>query len=240
MDSIQSSTFVAHLAIMAIPASILAQIVSALVRTIMPATSSYDATNNQEMLVKLMISGMRFTAILVMPIFIGAFLLLDEAMGIWVGSSYLFLFPYALAILLGRGFMLTTATIADMQKGMGKIRIYGIINWIGLVFVPVAIILSMIYLQIDPYISVSTGLVGGYIVSGVLFILHSLKLVAVKLRDILYRVYIQPLSPLVVVVPIILLLFKLGVRSIEFRDSCNHDCSCFSLPGNYIYNLIDA
>ena len=201
MSALASSSFVAHLAIMLMPAVLLSQIIDAMTITIMPATSAYEATGNQEALQELMIRGMRYSVIILLAGLLAATLLLRDILRIWVGSEYVFLTPYAMALFTSRTFMLSTSTAHHMLKGTGKLRAVVLIYWIGLVIVPIGLILLLFQIWHNPYIAVSVGLSLGYLVCGCLQIGFGGNNVKADMRKLLMRVYGQPLALAVLIFP---------------------------------------
>lgn len=193
MDALMSTRFVAHLAIMLMPAMLLSQIIGAMTITVMPATSACEATGNQWMLQELLIRGMRYTTILALAGLFAAGLLMRNVLNLWVGPDYVFLAPFTLVLFATNSFMLSTSTAHHMLKGMGKLRAVVFIYLIGLVIVPFGVILIMFQIWHDPYVAVTVGLAAGYVVCGCLQIAFCFKAVSANLRSVLMRAYIQPL-----------------------------------------------
>lgn len=192
MDALVSTRFVAHLAIMLMPAILLSQIIGAVTITVMPATSAYEATGNQRMLQELLIRGMRYTTILSLIGFFAASFLMKDILKIWVGPEYVFLAPYALVMFATRSFMLSTATAHQMLKGIGKLGAVVIIYFIGLVAVPMGMILAIFQIWQDPYVAVTVGLGVGYVICGCLQIQFCSQAVRADLRYTLTHSYAQP------------------------------------------------
>jgi O-antigen/teichoic acid export membrane protein len=193
MDALVSTRFVAHLAIMLMPAMLLSQIISAMTITVMPATSACVATGNQRMLQELLIRGMRYTTIMALAGLFAAGLLMRDVLNIWVGPNYVFLAPYVLVLFVTRSFMLSTSTAHHMLKGMGKLRAVVLIYLVALVIVPFGLILIIFQIWREPYVAVTVGLAAGYVVCGCLQIGFSFKAVSADLRSVLMRAYMQPL-----------------------------------------------
>jgi len=189
MGALESTGFVARLAIMLVPGLVLSQGIYAVTLTIMPATSSYEASGNVRMLKELLIRSMRYTTILIGAVGIAAVLLMRGVLSLWVGREYAFLAPYALALLAGLSFMLSTSSVHHMLKGLGRLRAVVLIYLVGLVIVPVAVILAVHRLGHDPYAAVTAGLAAGNLVCGCLHIGVGVKLVRAGLREMLGRVY---------------------------------------------------
>ena len=194
MDTLASTSFVAHLAIILMPGLLLSQIIGAVTITVMPATSAYEATGNQRMLQELLIRGMRYTTILALSGLLTAGLLMRNVLAAWVGTEYEFLTPYALILFASVAFMLSTSTGHHMLKGMGKLRAVVFIYWLGLVIVPIGLILAVFNIWHNPYVAVSAGLAAGHLVTGCLQIGFCTKAVHADLRVVFMRVYAQPVT----------------------------------------------
>ena len=193
MDSLSSSTFVAHLSIALMPSLLLSQIVGAMTITAMPATSAYLATGNQKMLHELLIRGMRYSTIMVLAALLLAGFIMETILKIWVGSAYVFLAPYALILFASGAFMQSTSVSHHMLKGLGKLRIVVFIYFIGLVLVPVCLILASFQIGRNPYTAVTLGLAAGHLVCGCIQLVCCTKTIHADLRDVFMRVYAQPL-----------------------------------------------
>lgn len=193
MDTLVSTRFVAHLAIMLMPGLLLSQIIGAMTITVMPATSAYEATGNQRMLQELLLRGMRYTTILALAGIFAAGLLMRNVLNLWVGPDYVFLTPYTLVLFASGSFMLSTSTAHHMLKGIGKLRAVVFIYLIGLVIVPIGTILSIFQIWNDPYVAVTSGLAAGHLVCGCLQIGFCFKAVHADLRRLLMCAYVQPL-----------------------------------------------
>ena len=193
MDALESTSFITHLAIMLMPGLLLSQIISAITITVMPATSAYEATENQRMLQELLIRGMRYTAILALAGLITTSLLMRNVLNVWVGPNYLFLAPYVQILFAGQAFILNTSISHHMLKGLGKLRSVVFIYAFGLVIVPIGLILALFHILHNPYVAVTAGLVAGHLVCGCLQIGFCAKAVHVDLRGVFIRVYAQPL-----------------------------------------------
>jgi len=193
MDILVSTSFVAHLAIMLMPAMLLSQIIEAMTSTVVPAASAYEATKNQQMLQELLIRGIRYTMILALVGLFAAGFLMRDILNLWVGPKYMFLAPYILVLFVSRSCMLSASTANQILKGMGKLRAVMSIYLIGLVIVPIGMILAIIYIWHDPYIAVSIGLATGYILCGCLQLGFCLITVKADLRSVLTYAYVQPL-----------------------------------------------
>lgn len=193
MDALESTRFVAHLAIMLMPVMLLSQIIEAMTITVMPATSAYEATGNQLMLQELLIRGMRYTMILSLVGLVAAGLFIKDALNIWVGPDYVFLAPYALVLFAARTFMLISSTAQQMLKGIGKLREVMFIYLIGFVILPIGMIIVIFAAWHDPYVAVTAGLSIGYVICGCLQTGFCSKAVNADLNAVLNRAYVQPL-----------------------------------------------
>ncbi len=199
MDALASTSFVAHLAIMLMPAALLFQIIGDMTFTIMPVASAYEATGNQKMLQELLVRSMRYSTILVLAGVIIASLLMRNVLEVWVGPKYAFLAPYALILFASSSFVLSTSSAHHMLKGMGKLRIVVLIYLIGLAIVPIGLILIVFSIWHNPYIAVIAGLSAGHFVCGCLQIGFGAKAVGFALHEMLMRAYVQPLMVAVAV-----------------------------------------
>jgi O-antigen/teichoic acid export membrane protein len=192
MASLVSTSFVAHMAIILMPGVLLSQIVSAATVTVMPAASAYEATGNQRMLQELLTRGMRYTTILVLSGILVATLLMRNVISVWVGPSYEFLSPYALALFISISFMLSTSTGHHMLKGMEKLKAVVIIYFLGLVFVPIGLILFLFRILGEPYLALAIGVAAGHFVCGCLQFIYSTRAVRSDLSNQFRWVYMQP------------------------------------------------
>lgn len=198
MDFLESKSFVAHLAIIMTPTILLSQIVSAMTVTIMPATSAYASTGNTRMLGELLIRSMRYVAILISAACLASGLLLKSAFLLWLGPDYTFLAPYALAVFISMGFMLSTSTIHHMLKGLAKLKTVIFIYFVALVVMTFCATLILYVIGKSSYLSVTIGLSAGYISCALLHILKGAKAVSVSQSDLLRRVYYRAPSAAVI------------------------------------------
>ncbi len=192
MEVLVSSSFVAQLAIMIMPASLLSDIISAMIITIMPATSAYQATGNQKLLRELFIRSMRYSALMILPAAFAAWVLMEDALRLWVGVEYIFLAPYALVLFLSQGFRLIAQTSAQMLKGTGEIRKFVVSNWIGLVIIPLGAILAIFYTDGNPYRAVIGGLSLGYLLGGILQLYLGVRMISASLKRMVVKVFWEP------------------------------------------------
>jgi O-antigen/teichoic acid export membrane protein len=193
MDWLASASFVAHLTIMVMPLLLMYQVMSAISLTIMPATSGYEATGNERMLLELLVRGMRYSTILSLSGLLVAVLLMRDALRVWVGPDYLFLAPYALALFASGAFMSSTSVAHHMLKGLGKLQVVAFIYFFGLVVVPFSLIIGIFHIWRNPYIAVTAGLAFGHLTCGCLNVIFGARVVKTRLRGVLIRVYLQPL-----------------------------------------------
>ena len=194
MDYLVSTRFVAHLAIMLMPAALLTQLVGAMATTAMPATSAYQATGNQRMLQELLIRGMRYSVILVLGSVLAASLLMRNVLGVWVGPEYMFLVSFTLTLFAAQSFLQSTSICHHMLKGMGKLRVIVVIYFMGRVVVPIGLILAISQIWHEPYFAVTGGLGVGYLVVGILNVKSCARAVHADLRNLFMRAYVQPLA----------------------------------------------
>lgn len=220
MGTLASTSFVAHLAIMLMPSDLLSQAVMAMTVTVMPATSAYEASGNREMLQELLIRGMRYTMILTLAGLLVAGLLLRDVLTVWVGSNYVFLEGYALALLSSVALMLSTSTAHHMLKGLGKLRVTVFISLMGLVVVPIVIIFTAFQTWSNPYLAATVGLVSGNIVYGILQVAVAARVVQINLRRIATRVYAQPLMIAAIVWLVIFAILASGDLNGLIARSC--------------------
>lgn len=213
MNMLASPGFVAHLAIMIMPASLLRELIEAMTLTFMPATSAYEATGNQQMLKELLLRGMRYTTTLVLAGLLVSGFLMRNVLSVWLGPDYAFLAPYALALFAGAAFLEGTSISHHMLKGLGKLRAVVLIYLFGLVIIPTILILLMFHTWHDPYIAVTVGLTVGYFICGCLQVGVCIKAVHIDFREILLRSYAQPLM-----VAAAVYLSALGVVTINGID----------------------
>lgn len=191
MGALVSTSFVAHLAIMLMPALLLSDIIRPMTITVMPLTSAYEATGNKSMLKELLIRGVRYTAIFALAGVIAAGLLAKSVLTLWVGSRYVFLAPYTFALFACISFQLSTAPAHHILKGMGRLKTVVLIYSFSLVLLPVGLILILFAATRDPYLSVTAGLCAGSLVCGWLNLASGLKAVGTVRRGIWWRAYGQ-------------------------------------------------
>ncbi len=193
MNSLVSPEFVAHMAIMIMPSILLSQIVNPLAVTIMPATSSYEATGNHVVLQKLLSFGVSYVTILVLAGLITAIYLMRHVLELWVGVEYIFLTPYATVLFASVCFKESTAVAHHMLKGLGKLRSVITIYLISLVLIPIFIILILFKIYDNPYIAVTVGLISGNFVCGLLQLGACIKVVQINRLRILSQSYVKPI-----------------------------------------------
>lgn len=214
MGLLVSTSFVAHLAIMVMPSSLISQIVLAMTITIMPATSAYEATGNIVRLRELLIRTMRYTAIVVLVPLLFAMLLVKEVLALWVGPDYIFLAPYTMGIFVSMVFLLASSSAHHMLKGLGRLRITVVIALLGKVIIPIGLLLGVLFVSHDPYIAVTSGLAVGNVVSGVLTVCFSIKVVQAGFFKTLWRAFFEPsIAMTFVAAPVFLLIHYAGIDS---------------------------
>lgn len=240
MSSLVSTQFVTKLVIMTMPALLLTQIIGATTITIMPATSAYQATNNQRLLSELLIRGVRYTTVLILAALLVGVLLMRDVIAIWVGSEYVYLAPYALALFAGQGFMMSASISHHMLKGMGKLRAVVLIYLVGFVFVPIGLILVLLATLDSPYVALTCGLFFGYVVCGCLQIMYCVKTVGAKFTNVLVRGYLQPLSVAVVVAAIVFGIVNVGgAAGLAGRACVGAGAAFLFFGGCYIFAATD-
>ncbi len=194
MGYLASAEFVAHLAIMLIPVSIFSSIIMAVTLTVMPASSAYAAKGDGATLRELLVRGMRYTTILIVAGMIAASLLMEPALKLWIGPEYAKLAPYAVAILAGNAFMMSTSVAHHMLKGIGMLRTVVYIFLLGMVILPGILILAIYRLTADPYMAVTTGLAAGHVACGGLNFYFCARAVSARLGSAFMQVHFQPLA----------------------------------------------
>lgn len=192
MGVLESTTFVAHLSILLIPGYLLRQVISVMTITVMPTTSACEATGDLEMLKKLMMRGMRYTTVLVMPGVLAASIMMKEILVLWVGAKYIFLVPYSLVFFASEAFVLSTSVVHHMLKGLGKLKLVLVIYFISFVLLPVmTIVLIKLFLG-DLYLAVTVGLSLGNILCGVLNLTYGARSINIKKIELLKKTYGSP------------------------------------------------
>jgi len=215
MGALASTAFVAHLAIILMPGILLAQAISSMTITIMPATSAYEATGNKKMLQELLIRGMRYTCILVMVGIIVASLLLRDVLTLWVGRDYVFLSQYTFILLATQSFMLTASTAHHMLKGLAKIRGLLLTYVFGYVVIPAIVVLAVFRLYENPYVAATAGLAVGHLICGCAQVALVGKVLGLTMGSMISRVYIQPIaSAMIAVLPAFVLQWLFAFKSI--------------------------
>lgn len=194
MSELVSTTFVTHLVIILMPTLLLSQIIGAMTVTAMPAASAYAILGRQNALRELLTRGARYTMMLSLGVLLSAMVAMTDVLRLWVGQNYEFLAPYALLLLSGCALMQSTSVAHHMLKGMGRVNIVVFVYFVGLVVVPFALIVSMLYMQMNPYIAVSAGLSAGYIVTGFLQIYFCGKAVNAHFGALFIQSYVKPIA----------------------------------------------
>ncbi len=241
MGILVSTSFVTHLAIILMPAMLLAQMVQAMTLTIMPATSAYEAIGNYRILKELLIRGMRYSAILVLAGVIVAALLMRNVLGAWVGSDYEFLGGYAFVIFCSVAFLMSTSVAHHMLKGMGKLKLSLLNSAVGLVIVPIILIMCVFIIWRNPYIAVIMGIATGNIVYGMMQIGFGMKAVHADFRDLFIRAYGQPLAVAVIVFPLAYsLVFFGGIEGLLGRVFVSLLAVILFFVGSYILIASEA
>lgn len=223
MNFLASTSFVAHLAIMLLPASFLSGVIGSVTVIVMPATSAYKASENQKMLSELLVRGTRYSMILALAALFSAVLLMKAVLKVWVGSDYLFLVPYAIALTASSAYMITNSVAHHMLKGLGKLWTVLFVYFFGLLVVPFGLILLLYQNEYNPYIAVSAGLVAGHLMCGFLNIAFCTKAVHAKLKSVIIQAYIEPL-----VIAATAFLFVIGIISVVEVDGLIA-LACFSI-----------
>ena len=221
MNALASPRFVAHLAIMLMPGMLLSQVIGAMTITAMPATSAYQAMGNLQMLQELLIRGMRYSVLLVLAGVLAAVLLTRGILALWVGSGYLFLAPYTLVLFMGQSFMESTAVAHHMLKGMGRLRTVVATYLLGLVVAPVGLILAVLGMTHNPYVALTAGMAGGYLICGCLHIGFCARAVRADLKSLLTRVYAPSLALAAVLGGVVFVIVRCGrLDGLIARGSC--------------------
>lgn len=218
MGWLVSTSFVAHLAIMLMPAMLLSQIVTAMTVTIMPATSAYNATGNERMLRELLVRSMRYTAVIVLAGLLSALLLVENIVMLWIGPEYLFLVPYMLIIMASTGLLVATSSAHHMLKGLNRLRTIIIVEFTGKVFSPFALIMVMFLASHNPYLSITIGLAIGNTISAALNVICCTRAVDASLRRVLFYALGQPMAAAVAVATIVFATISYGhIDDLKFR-----------------------
>jgi len=191
MGSLVSTTFVGHLAIILLPGQLISQFVQGLTVTVMPATSSYEATKNYNKLRELLIRAMRYTTMLSIAGLIAIVLFVSDAYKLWLGTEYIFLGKYATAFFISMVVLLSTSTAHHMLKGLEKLKVSASIAFVGKVIIPFGLIFLIYYLWGTPYIAVTAGLVTGNIITGFLQLMFAVKTLKINLGKLFNRVYLM-------------------------------------------------
>jgi O-antigen/teichoic acid export membrane protein len=194
MESLVSTTFVGHLSIMLMPGILLSQIVTAVTMTVMPATSAYQATGQQGMLTEMLIRGSRYSTILALAALLPATLLMRAVLSLWLGPSYAFLAPYALTLFAGTAFVQSASVSHHVLKGLGQLKLVVCLHVLTYVLVPLAVILATYRTTRDPYLATTAGLVGGQLLSGILYTVFGARAVHAPPTQVVTRAYAQPLG----------------------------------------------
>jgi len=211
MEILVSSSFVAQLAIMIMPASLMSDLINAMMITIMPATSAYQATGNLQLLKELFIRSMRYAVMILIPAGFTAVVLMADILKLWVGDRYIFLAPFTIILFLGQGIWLATLPASQILKGTGEIKKFVFSYWIGLVIIPLISILVLYSRGSDAYQSVTYGLSFGYLIGGAFQLYFGVDLLAIDIKDLLKRVFIQPVLAAVPLVGILILGMTLNI-----------------------------
>ncbi len=199
MDALESTSFVAYLVIMWMPSLLLSQIIGAATITVMPATSTYEAAGKHRTLQDLLLRGTRYTMILSLAGMIVAALLMRNVLDLWVGSEFVFLTPYALALFVGQVFMQGGSVSHHMLKGMGKLREVVVIYTFSLAVLPIVVILCVFYMWHDPFLAVTSGLLLGYFACGYLNFFVCTRLLNINLYQAIFYNYFKPLFVAIIV-----------------------------------------
>ncbi|MBN1365149.1 MAG: hypothetical protein JW976_10130 [Syntrophaceae bacterium] len=193
MDSLVTTAFVAHLAIMLMPGLLLIQVIGAMAITVMPITSACEATGDFQVLKDLLVRGMRYTNIMVLAGLLAAGLLMKDILTAWVGVEYAFLTPYSLIFFVSVGFMLSTTVAHHMLKGIGKIRTVLFIYLVSFVIIPFGSIIAIFFIWKTPYFAVTFGLALGNLVCGILNGVYGIKSFRLSWHILVRQVYGPPL-----------------------------------------------
>ncbi len=192
MNWLSSPIFVTHMVIMLTPSILLSQIVNPLAVTIMPATSAYEAIDNQNVLKQILVRGVRYIAVLVFISFIFILFLLSPSIKLWVGDQYTFLIPHMTVIFASTCFRESTSVAHHMLKGLGKIDSVVKIYFLTLVVIPLSLILLIFAFTKNPYIAVTIGLTTGYFSCGILQLIICSKLITLDIFSLFKSGYIIP------------------------------------------------
>lgn len=224
---LESTSFVAALAIMLMPAMLLGQIVSDATSTVMPASAAYHEAGNMSMLHELMIRGVRYTTIVVLAGVFVATALMNKILELWVGLDYVYLAPFALTLFVSTSFLLSTSICHHMLKGMGLVKSVVLIYFIGLVVIPFSVILIGNYFGGDTNIVVTMGLSFGHLGCGIMQLIYCARVLEVSFKELIFRSYFQP----VVAVGVCSVIGALLVDRLNSQNLYNliAICGCFLL-----------
>ncbi len=190
-----STTFVAHLGIALTPSLLLSRLASALTVTLMPASSDCHARRDLPALQRLLLSGIRNSTHFVLTGNLLAIPLIPLAFEIWVGREYRFLAPYAIGLLLGHSFFLSTSPAHHIMKGLGRLRETVLIHFTVLVAIPVLVFTLLHRVGTDPYLAVTLSLTSGHCIGSFLNLARGANATGLRLTTLLNRAYVQPLVP---------------------------------------------
>jgi len=187
--ALESTSFVAHVAIILMPGELLSTVVLAMTLTLMPASSAFHASDNWVMLSKLLRKSMKYTIILLFGILLAAVFLLEDIILLWLGSDYLFLYPYVILSLIGKVFLLSTSPMNQMLKGLGKLNVIIVASFLGLVLVPLISIMIFYNLIENAYTTIVASLSFGYTIQFVTLISYGAKTFQIDARELLGYAY---------------------------------------------------
>jgi len=209
MEYLASARFLAHFSIILLPVSLLWQIIGAVTMVLMPIASAYEAQKNYILIEELLYRGIRWTVILLIILLFVAVFLMKDVLILWVGKNYAFLAPYALALLVCVAFFQSTSSAHHILKGLGKLSAVFLIYFLGLVVVPIVVILLMSSFFKNSYFVATLGLCIGYVVCGLCQIIVSMRLIKLRVKDLIVNTYIYPILIAFVEYIVIIIVLKL-------------------------------
>jgi len=194
MGLLVSPAFVAIMAVMLVPPRLMGEVVQGMSLSIMPATSKYSAQRNRKMLRELLVRGTRYMTLVVTVGMMAILLLSKPVLRVWMGAEYEYLSIYVIILCGGNAVWMSTSCTHHMLRGMGMLRSSLACAAVGPVIVTLGTILVVLRIGASAYWALISGLMFGQIVATVMRIAFCTSRTGVRVKELLWHAYGEPMA----------------------------------------------
>ncbi len=214
-----SPAFVAVLAIIYKPASLLKQLVQAMALSIMPAASRYSGKNEIKILKELFIRSTRYITIFLSICMIEILYLMTPVVTLWLGDKYGYLGPLIIVFCGGMAVWMSTAAAEQILRGILMLKETFLTYLVGPVLITVGIIITSIILGYTNYWPIVIAYCIGFFISAAMRIYFCADKFKIKLSYLLWHSYGEPILLLIPVITLFYFaIYYIGIKGLIERQ----------------------